>query len=67
MIGVAQIDWREVETMTDSARRPYYAAALAQARAHRDELQEALFAAIDQVAWLTFKLHEAERFDLDLG
>jgi len=55
------VDWQTVETLVDSERIPIYSAALADAVARRDVLQQSLFEIMDQVAWLRFQLREAVR------
>jgi hypothetical protein len=54
----SDIDWQTVETLVDSERAPIYAAALSEAVARRDALQQRLFAVMDQCALLRFKLGE---------
>jgi len=59
------VDWQQVETLVASERRPFYQAALIEAEAKRDDLQQRLFVVMDQVALLRFKLDETVKHDFD--
>jgi hypothetical protein len=54
------IDWPTVETLVASDRITVYRAALSEAIARRDALQQSLLEMMDHIALLRFKLGQAQ-------